>query len=367
MRTKDLMLLATAISLVAGSLRAAQERNAPDAPNAASRPACGRNAALGYWMAMAQMENPDAASSLADDLERAARGDVTWDDRFGRIVDANHEALATMHRASRQPYCDWGLEYSRSAQAPIAHLVRARALARLNVLLGLQFLRHGRPAGAADAWAAGLRFSRDIAAGAPLLGALYASSQLQVHMRAIERAREQLPADRLRAIEKLVSEWPEDGFAWNAAIEIELGGVMGLQQALVTSDDPCRDLRDLFGKGESRARQDRAVADYLGLPVQRLTDREAVSQAVQRGLSAMTLLRPQMVAAFRLPQAGSIESVRDIVAKAQADPTLAQGWPSFARANEESRGGLVKARASLLLALRNASPPSPSRNRTTGP
>jgi hypothetical protein len=354
------LLLILGVSLATASLAARPTTSAGHSPTARSRPDCGRNAALGYWMAMAEMQNPEASASLADDLERASRGDAPWDDRFSRIVDANHDALDTMRRASREPYCDWGLEYSRNAEAPIAHLVRARALARLNVLLGLQFLRQGKPAEAADAWAAGLRFSKDIASGAPLLGALYASNQMQLHMRAIERARQQLPVDKIRGIEKLVSSLPEDGFDWGAVIDVELGGVMGLQQRLVGSDDPCRDLRSFVGRGESPAEQERAVADYLGVPVERLTDRQAVSQAIKRGLSTMTSLRPQLVAAFRLPPRQSTGAVRNVVAKAKADPTLAQGWPSFARANEGSRGDLVKARASLLLALRHTKPAAAS-------
>lgn len=352
MRTKDLLLLVAA-SLVAGSLRAASAAGGADASRAPSRPDCGHNAALGYWMAMAEMENPEAPGSLADDLERAARGEVPWEDRFGLILNANHDALETMHRASRQPYCDWGLEYSRNADTPIAHLVRARALARLNVLLGLQRVHQRKPAEAADAWAAGIRFCRDIASGAPLVGALHASSQMQLHMRAIERSREQLPAAKLRGMEELVSSLPEDGFDWGAVVDVELGVVMGLQEGLAASDDPCRDLRRVFGGAASRTQQDRTVADYLGLSVEQLTDRQAVRQAVKRGLSSMRSLRPQMVAAFRLPQAQSIAAVRNIGEKAEADPTLAQGWPSFAKANEESRGDLVKARARLLLALRN--------------
>ncbi len=100
----------------------------------------GGNAALGYWMAMAQMQNPEAPGALADGLERAARGEGAWEDRFAPVVDANRQALLTMQRASALPYCDWGLEYSRHAETPIAHLVRARALARLNVLHGLELL-----------------------------------------------------------------------------------------------------------------------------------------------------------------------------------------------------------------------------------
>jgi hypothetical protein len=313
---------------------------------------CSRNAALGYWMAMAEMQNPDVPVALAEQLERTARGDAPWDERLGTIVDANRDALTTMHRASSLPFCDWGLEYSRNAEAPIAHLVRARTLARLNVLYGLRLVHQGKPGEAAVAWASGLRFSRDISAGSPLIGALYASEQLRAHMRAIEGARGRLPVDELREIERIVSSLPEDGFDWGAAIDVELGGALGLQERLAASEDPCGQLRGFVAGGRSRTEQDRAVAAYLGIPMERLADRQAVKQALARGLTAMTALRPRMVAAFRLPFAKSVPAVREVVAKAKADPTLAQGWPSLARANEDARAALIDAHGSLLAALR---------------
>ncbi|MFN8095443.1 MAG: hypothetical protein U0599_25050 [Vicinamibacteria bacterium] len=338
MRTHEAALLAGAMAL-ASAVEAAPSRD------------CSRNAALGYWMAMAEMQNPDAAASLSEQLERTARGDAPWDERLAPIVEANRDALATMQRASSQPFCDWGLEHSRNAEAPIAHLVRARALARLNVLQGLRLLHRGDAAGAVAAWSSGVRFSRDIAAGSPLIGALYASEQLRAHMRAIEGARDRLPERQRREIEDLVASLPEDGFDWGASIDVELGGALGLQQRLVASDDPLGELRAFVGAGKSPAEQDRAVAAYLGLAAERLTDRAAVKQALARGLTATKALRPRMVASFRLPYPRSVTAVREVVAEAKSDPTLAQGWPSLARANEEARAGLVAARASLLAAL----------------
>jgi hypothetical protein len=321
---------------------------------AAAEADCSRNAALGYWMAMAQMQNPDADAALAETLERTARGQVPWDDRLAPVVEANREALATMHRAARQPFCDWGLEYSRDAEAPIAHLVRARTLARLNVLLGMSLLEKSKAEEAAEVWLDGLRFSRDIASGAPLLGALFAFSELETHMRAIERAvgRGLLPDPQVRAIERFVSALPEDGFDWGTAVDVELGGIVGLQQRLLESDDARPLLRRTVAGEGSGVEQDVAVAAYLGIPVGSLGDGRVVRRALERGLAAMTALRPRAVAALRLPYAESIPVMAEILAEARKDPTLAAGWPSLARANEEARGRLVKARAALLTALR---------------
>ncbi len=321
---------------------------------AASEADCSRNAALGYWMAMAQMQNPDADAGLADTLERTARGQVPWDDRLAPVIEANHEALATMHRATRQPFCDWGLEYSRDAEAPIAHLVRARTLARLNVLLGMSLLEQSKSEEAAQVWLDGLRFSRDIASGAPLVGALFAFSELETHMRAIESAvgRGLLPDLQVRAIERFVSALPEDGFDWGAAVDVELGGIIGMQQRMLESDDAQPLLRRTVAGEGSGVDQDGAVAAYLGIPVESLGDAQVVKRALQRGLTAMRALRPRAVAALRLPYAESIPVMAEILAEAKKDPTLAAGWPSLARANDDARGRLVRARAALLTALR---------------
>jgi len=81
---------------------------------------CGHNAALGYWMAMAQMDNADAPAELAAKLEQTARGAAGW--------------TMCSRRRRREPRCHrddaprlspallrLGIEYSRNAEAPIAH------------------------------------------------------------------------------------------------------------------------------------------------------------------------------------------------------------------------------------------------------
>ena len=59
---------------------------------------CAQNAALRYWMAFAQMENPDASGDLAQQLEKTARGQMPWDAALAPFVERNRDAVATMHR-----------------------------------------------------------------------------------------------------------------------------------------------------------------------------------------------------------------------------------------------------------------------------
>src|SRR5262245_32006022 len=96
-------------------------------------PADSGNAALRYWMAFALMENPPAQGDAAARLEKVAEGHEPWSESLAPFVEKNREALATLQRGTRLAPCDWGLEHELRAEAPIAHVPRARALARLNV------------------------------------------------------------------------------------------------------------------------------------------------------------------------------------------------------------------------------------------
>ena len=49
-----------------------------------------RNAALRYWMAFAEMQDPPANKATQDLLEKTAAGEAAWDERqLGPILDAN--------------------------------------------------------------------------------------------------------------------------------------------------------------------------------------------------------------------------------------------------------------------------------------
>jgi hypothetical protein len=178
-----------------------------------------RNAALQYWMAFAQMQNPPG-EALAGELARVEAGDTPFDDeRHGPILDANAEALSTLRRASRVVACDWGVETELGPYAPVAHLAKARALARLNTLDAIRRLAAGQVDAAVERWVAGVRVSQHVAAGGSLLATLSGSTALRSTLAAIGRASATgaLTDAHRRTLREALLAVPEDGFEWDRA------------------------------------------------------------------------------------------------------------------------------------------------------
>jgi hypothetical protein len=292
------------------------------------------NAALRYWMAFAQMENPAAGGEVAEHLERVAGGKEPWDESLAPIVRRNEAALATMHRGTRLERCDWGYETEMLADAPIANVPRARALARLNVLHGLRLWQQERRPEAVEAWLAGIRFARHIAEGGPLLSALVSTGSLRAHLGALTRAvgeRKLDPASVAR-LQREIAALREDGIDWGAVARQESENVSASLAALERAHDPVAMLRKYF-------------------PDEPTADPGAVRAAARRVRALNDELRPRLVAAFQAPYEDAREALRELDARAGQDPLLRRTWPSSARVNE-SRRDLAQARAELLAALR---------------
>jgi hypothetical protein len=187
-----------------------------------------RNAALRYWMAFAEMQDPPTDRSTQDLLEKTVAGEAAWDDKkLGPTLDANGAAIRMMQRATRLPDCDWGVEYDRGPRASIAYAPRARVLARLNTLEGMREMANGNSQAAVDTWLAGIRFSEHLANGGSLIFALIAKSALLPDLRALttEAKRGGLSDAQKRQIFALLKQMREDGFDWGAAWGLEeLGG-----------------------------------------------------------------------------------------------------------------------------------------------
>ena len=157
------------------------------------------NAALRYWMAFALLRDPPADQATADLLESVAAGSASWDEaRLGKILDANSEALEVMQRGASLAFCDWGVEYDLGSSAPIAHLAKARVLARLNALAGMRLAARGQLAQAVGTWLAGVRFSQHVAQGGTLISLLTARSALTPPLHALNR----VAADALLGVTK---------------------------------------------------------------------------------------------------------------------------------------------------------------------
>jgi hypothetical protein len=309
---------------------------------------CPDNAALRYWMAFALMDNPNADGELARRLDQVASGAESWDERLAKIVDSNHEALVTMHRGTRLAACDWGLELEMLADAPMGHLSRARALARLNVLYGMRLAQQGRASEAVDAWLAGARFSRDIAAGGPYLSALVAGQALNIHLRAIAKMVSVKKVDPalLSKVERSLSEMPDAGFDWGAAAETEIGILTGLMSAAEKADDPAKYLVNYFPSPDGKP-----LARRLGLTESQLGDRDRMRAIVRQARALCDELRPQLVTALRGSYASSVEIAKALDVHASGEPLVALGWP-FASQINARRGEVMRARAELLEILR---------------
>ena len=222
-----------AIALMLGSAcgTRAQVKNPPET----------KNAALRYWFAFAEIKDPPGDKNIQELLERTIAGEATWDEaKLGPILDANAEAIAMFQRATKLPECDWGLEYSQGPSASIAHVPRARVLARLNTLQGMRQMANGQSEAAVETWLTGMRFSQQVVKGSSLVTALVAKSALMPNLRALtaEAKKGHLNETQKKEIGTAVKALPEDGFDWSAAWGIESAAVGQILQELRKAPNP---------------------------------------------------------------------------------------------------------------------------------
>ncbi len=217
-------------------------------PGAAQQPQ--ENAALRYWSAFAQMQDSSVTPEQAQKLNRILEGTAPYSDLGHRdLMQRNRRAVETLHRGAALTYCDWGLEYQLGSDAPIEHVPKALALGRLNVLYAFHLLQNGNRDGGIRALAAGLRFSRHVSAGGPLIAAMAAKTLMLTHLRAVDFAAHMQPltgAEKsLLAVE--IARIEPDGVDWAAAVRREF-------DVLARSGAPAS-LSDLYAKALQDASQ----------------------------------------------------------------------------------------------------------------
>lgn len=158
-----------------------------EAPAQQKKVSLGDNAALRYWSAIGQMQDQAINDAKMKELSEILNGKAAYDARkFKDLVEKNRRALETMARGTTLRDCNWGLEYAQGLAVPLPYLAKAAALARLNVLYAFHLQSAGDKEGAVRVLIAGLRFSHDIANGAPMLVAtLIAKDSLAKHLLAI--------------------------------------------------------------------------------------------------------------------------------------------------------------------------------------
>jgi hypothetical protein len=295
-------------------------------------PAETRNAALRYWMAMADLRDPPADAETQRLLENTAGGEAPWDEtKLGPIVDANMLAIQQMQRATKLPECDWGLEYSRGAHASIGQLTRARVLARLNTLYGMRMRAKGQPQEAVDAWLDGVRFSQDLAKGGTVIFKLVARAALLSDFQALSNAARagSLPSEQRTRVAVVIRSLPLDVFDWSEALGLE-------EAALETAVEEMRQSKNL-------------AAVYQGLNGQPPPANFALPPLKE--VIAFRALIVQAQAALRLPPSEARVQLEQLQTQiGRFGDFFERAIPSLVKIND-ARTEVESARASLLRTL----------------
>lgn len=218
----------------------------------AQQPTQTRNAALRYWQAFGELQDPSGDKATADTLEKVSAGDAPWNDSLSPILDKNLFAIEIMQRATLLPECDWGVEYDQGPRASIAYVPRARVLARLNTLYGIRADEKGDSQKAVEAWLAGIRFSQHLAYGGSLLSSLVAARTLTSNFHALSNATDQgsktLSGRQRQEILTAIQQLPETGFDWGQALAYEESPLDITVKLMRKANHPAQYFQELMGR-----------------------------------------------------------------------------------------------------------------------
>jgi hypothetical protein len=209
-----------------------------------------RNAALRYWLAFAEMQDPPADKDTTALLEKTTAGELPWDEaKLASILDKNENAILRMQRATKLPECDWGLEYSDGPTASIAYGPKARVLARLNTLFGMRQAAKGDQQAAVETWLAGIRFSQHISQGGSLIFALIAKSSLLPDFHAVTLAAQsgKLTTAERKEVLEAVRALPESVFDWGGVLQLEESGITLGAYQIAHAANPSQRYAELLG------------------------------------------------------------------------------------------------------------------------
>src|SRR6266849_3073791 len=209
-----------------------------------------RNAALRYWLAFADIQDPPTDKATADLLEKAAAGEAAWDEpKLGPSLDKNETAIWKMQRATKLPECDWGLEYDLGPRASIAYVPKARVLARLNSLDGMRLAAKGDTQKAVETWLAGIRFSQHLARGGSLILSLVAKMGLVSNFHALTQAAQSgmLSAEQKKQIETTIRALSETGFDWGEALRYEEDPLNVAVRQMAEATSPAAYYQEMMG------------------------------------------------------------------------------------------------------------------------
>ena len=182
------------------------------------------NAALRYWFALAEVQEPPDDEATWRLFGETITGRVVWDEaKLGPILDSNLDALRTMQRATKLPACNWGFDYRNGATIPHWFGMRAGLLSHLNALQGIREMELGDLRTAVDTWLAGVHFGQDVSRSGPMIAALIAHAIILANLHPLrDSAREgKLNKEQKTELSVVVETIPEDGFDWGTAWGVE--------------------------------------------------------------------------------------------------------------------------------------------------
>jgi hypothetical protein len=226
------------------------------------------NAALRYWVALAEVREPPDDDATRHLLGETITGRVAWDEaKLGPILDSNFGALRTMQRATKLPECNWGFDYRNGATTPIWFGMRAGLLSHLNKLQGIREMAHGDSRTAVDTWLAGVHFGQDVSRSGPVITALIAHTIILDNLNPLRDSVRQgkLNEEQKTELSVVVKTMREDGFDWGAAWGVEFAiGDQFLQKSPTTgkpeSDDEIRAYEEYMLAAQAALREPPAEA-----------------------------------------------------------------------------------------------------------
>ncbi len=291
------------------------------------------NAALRYWAAFAEMKDQtidDASSKLMDEV---LSGSTAFDEqRLGPILDKNSFAVRGLQRGTALSECNWGLDYSLGSAVPLAHLPKARVLARLNALYGARQLAKGNADGAVTTWLAGLRFAQCVGAGVGLIGNLSAKPAFEANLHLLAAAAQSgaINSDLHGKIRSQLRQLPPEGLHWIDSIKAEAWACEEGLKDLAKAPNFQETYKEFFGSPAPQDAHPPTAAD----------------------IAALRSLMSEVVAAFQLPPTQTRERLGAIMARMHdLNPAVQAIVPNFPRLND-SREKLIGEKDAILKALK---------------
>lgn len=291
------------------------------------------NAALRYWQAFAVMQDLPTSDADAWKLQSILDGSSPWDEgKFGVLIDRNQEALAILDRASRLQVCDWGLESEMGPATPIAHVAKARALARLNALAGSRLAAQGKITEALQTWTAGLRFAQHLGQDGTLISVLAAKAALSSDFRAMVNLTSRNPPDAaaLTHIGRIARSFPPYPLDWSRAMLTEADAAAIMLKQVAESKEPEKTYELMFGEKKSRDEFKELVKD------------------APRSRAELQRIFGEAASDFRLPYTQAHPALQNLQRRLKTSTAMSQQVvPNLSRINEE-RARLETDRAALI-------------------